>query len=621
MHPDKMPLKGIPLIRALFERFSHNWRSFLAIHVVVNVLIFLVLAPLSAVLLRAAISLSGDAALSDQDILFFILSPAGFVAFILLASLFSIIVFLEYAALMICARAAEQGRASTASQTLGTLAARAPRLFRLALMILLRVLLTLLPYVALVGVIYGWLLTDYDINYYLAVKPPEWIKALALAGVVLVALAVHLVHLVTGLIFSLPLVLSGARPAESIRASREAARGHRLSIARAVLGWLIMGVALAAASSVLVAWAGKALVPLAAGSIKALLVAMGSVSLLGFMASFLVAFFTTAMLSLLILWLFDVRGLVSEAAEEQAVAPGAGSAYSPGRKTLLVGLLAGFVLALFLVQQLLDELEFENPTTVMAHRGASGLAPENTMAAIELAIDSGAGWVEIDVQESADGEVVVIHDRDLKKIGGVALEVATSTLREMQQVDIGSWYAPEFSDQRIPTLRQVLETCRGKIRVNIELKYYGAQVMLEQRVADLVDSLGMADQVVIMSLSLPGIREMSRVRPGWTTGLLSSVSLGDLSQLDVDFLAINAKGATRPLIRHIHSQGKKVMVWTVNDAVGMASMASRGVDAIITDEPALAVAVVQQVEDLEPTQRLLLQLADVFQQPALLVEQ
>ena len=293
----------------------------------------------------------------------------------------------------------------------------------------------------------------------------------------------------------------------------------------------------------------------------------------------------------------------------------------PGRRILAVLMLAALLGSMFFVHAQVANLQLENRTEIVAHRGASAAAPENTVAAVERAIESGAQWVEIDVQETADGEVVVIHDRDLKKIGGVPITVAGSTLKELQQVDIGSWFGPEFSDQRIPTLRQVLQLCKDEIKVNIELKYYGAQVQLEKRVAEIVDAAGMADQVVVMSLSLPGIRKMRQVRPQWSLGLLSSVAVGDIAALDVDFLALNAKSTSRHLIRRIHANGKKVMVWTVNDTLGMSSMAARGVDSIITDEPALGVSVMQQWEQLEPSQRLLMQLADIFGRPSLYQDQ
>jgi glycerophosphoryl diester phosphodiesterase len=281
----------------------------------------------------------------------------------------------------------------------------------------------------------------------------------------------------------------------------------------------------------------------------------------------------------------------------------------------------GFVAALLLAWLLVERLQFENATEVMAHRGASAAAPENTIAAIQGAIEAGAQWVEIDVQESADGQVVVIHDSDLKKIGGSALTVAGSTLQQLQQVDIGSWFGPEFTDQRIPTLKEVLELCKDHIKVNIELKYYGKQVRLEERVAEVVEQTGMSGQVMFMSLSYDGIQVLHRLRPDWKVGLLSSVAVGNLADLDVDFLALNGRAASRHLIRQAHKRGKQVMVWTVNDAVAMASMTGRGADALITDEPALAGEVLEKFGQLEPSQRLLLQLADFFDRPGLYKEQ
>jgi glycerophosphoryl diester phosphodiesterase len=136
-----------------------------------------------------------------------------------------------------------------------------------------------------------------------------------------------------------------------------------------------------------------------------------------------------------------------------------------------------------------------------------------------------------------------------------------------------------------------------------------------------VESAGMEQQVVFMSLDYGGIQRMRKLRPGWKMGLLSSVSLGNLGRLDIDFLALNARSASRSRIRHIQESGKQIMTWTVNDAIGMSSMFNRGVDVIITDQPALAVSILKQRADLQPAQRLLMQLADLFDQPALYTEQ
>jgi glycerophosphoryl diester phosphodiesterase len=606
----------------LIRRLRANWTRFLAIHVAVSVLVFTILTPLATALLRLSVSLSGKAALSDQDILFFFLSPAGFLALLLLGSVFSIIIFLGHAALLVVAGSVQAGRAATVKQVLLFLTGRMAGLFQLAVLVLLRALLNLLPFVLLVLLLYQLMLSDYDINYYLAEKPPEWKWAIALGGVIAAACGANLLRLFVNWVFCLPLMLfSGRSPMQALADSQSAAREDRVVIAAWLLTWLLAGLLLTGVVSGLLTLAAMYLIPGAAASVKTLLLALGGVSLVGFLLYFAVTFTVSSWLSLLIMKLFDERGLKAELAPGTLAEATAAHPLLADRRVVGWALLAGFVAALLLTWLLVERLQFDSSTEVIAHRGASAAAPENTIAAVQIAIDSGAQWVEIDVQETADGHVAVIHDSDLKKIGGSALTVAGSTLEQLQQVDIGSWFGAEFADQRIPTLEEVLLLCKGRIGVNIELKYYGKQVRLEQRVAEIVERTGMMEQVMFMSLSYDGIQILHGLRPEWKVGLLSSVALCRLAELDVDFLALNGRAASRNLIRQAHKMGKQVMVWTVNDPVAMASMIGRGADALITDEPELAVTVLEHFEQLEPTERLLIQLADLFDRPGLYREQ
>jgi glycerophosphoryl diester phosphodiesterase len=214
--------------------------------------------------------------------------------------------------------------------------------------------------------------------------------------------------------------------------------------------------------------------------------------------------------------------------------------------------------------------------------------------------------VEIDVQESADGEVVVIHDSDLKRVGGSPLRIWEATLLEMQQVDVGGWYGPEFSGQRVPTLEQVLELCRGRAMVDIELKYYGHNDRLEERVAEIVERTGMEDQIVLMSLANDLVLSMKALRPRWTVGLLTAKVVGDLTTRDADFLAVHIGIASPRFLRRAHAAGKEVYVWTVNDRLNMSRMISRGVDGLITDYPALARQVIEERAEMNPAERLML---------------
>ena len=264
---------------------------------------------------------------------------------------------------------------------------------------------------------------------------------------------------------------------------------------------------------------------------------------------------------------------------------------------------------------LLNGIRIQDDVLIVAHRGAAGKAPENTLASVRQAIQDGADWVEIDVQESRDGEVVVIHDSDFMKLAGVDLKVRDGALQQIRSIDVGSWFDPAFSAERVPTLQEVLETTRGKARVVIELKYYGFDEKLEQRVVDIVEQTGRTADVAIMSLKYDGIRKVRTLRPEWVIGLLSARAIGDLTTLDSDFLAVNTGMATPGFVRRAGSAGKQVLVWTVNDPLTVFRMMSLGIDGVITDEPEMARRILEQRAGMNPVERLLVHAAIIFGQP------
>jgi glycerophosphoryl diester phosphodiesterase len=144
--------------------------------------------------------------------------------------------------------------------------------------------------------------------------------------------------------------------------------------------------------------------------------------------------------------------------------------------------------------------------------------------------------------------------------------------------------------------------------VLIELKYYGHDKMLEQRVVDIVEEMGMTDQVRVMSLKYEAVQKLKSLRPDWKVGLLATATVGNLPALDADFLAVNMARASIELVRDARSAGKEVYVWTVNNPLSMSHMASLGVSGLITDEPALAHEVLEQRTALGAAERLVLAL-------------
>jgi glycerophosphoryl diester phosphodiesterase len=511
----------------------------------------------------------------------------------------------------------EDGENKSVIRILYFLAERAPSLFNLALRLLTVALLSLIPFLLALALVYFLLLGEYDINYYLAVRPREWQLAVGAGVLISVAATLYFARLFVGWIFCLPLLLfNGLSAPAAVKASQSYARGRRWQIAAWLAAWLLFGVLLSTGVAALIGAAGSSLIPLAGNSINNLLLILAAVALGAWLLSFAVSFFEASMLGLInfALYLGTEAGqsdVADFSADAESRVP-----FRLGGRLIAAGLLAGTIVSFVLLSIQVQGLDFEIETEIIAHRGASFAAPENTLAAVEAAIEAGADWVEIDVQQTLDDEIVVIHDSDLKKVGRVPLTVAGSSASELREVDVGSWFGEEFGDQRVPLLSEVLELCRDRVGVNIELKYHGGEREMERQVAEIVEAAGMEDQVVVMSLSHAAVRTFRRLRPDWTVGLLSTVVLGDMAGLDVDFLAINGRAASRNLVRHAQGHGKKILVWTINDSVGMSTMILRGVDGIITDEPAMAVSVLEQKRELETYQLILLQLADIFDQPS-----
>jgi glycerophosphoryl diester phosphodiesterase len=243
---------------------------------------------------------------------------------------------------------------------------------------------------------------------------------------------------------------------------------------------------------------------------------------------------------------------------------------------------------------------------VTAHRGHARAAPENTLSAMRKAIESGADYAEMDVQLTADGTVVLLHDRDLRRVAGVSRRLDELSFAEVRQLDVGGWFGPAFSGERVPTLVEVMDLCRGKIRLNIELKVFGSDRRLAQKVADIVREHHFESDCLVTSLDYDALLEAKRHNARLRTGLTVAHALGDVSRLEVDALSVRADFLSDEVLRAAHRLGREVHVWTVNDARQMTQLMKRGVDNIITSDPDLAVHVRSQWISLTEAERLLL---------------
>jgi glycerophosphoryl diester phosphodiesterase len=588
------------------------WKELAVTDVIYKVIAFVVLIPLASFLFPLFLALSGRSVLVDQDILIFFSGPVGWICLVVVGAVRISVVALEQTALMTIACAATQGQSVGVRHALQFTGKHAWRVVLVTGRMIAVSLLAAAPFLAAVGLTYFALLTKHDINYYLHERPAVFWVAAAVIGSIVSGLVAVLVRLAVGWAFALPVLLfENIATSDALRISRERVHGHRWTIARWILGWFLAMTALSAAGTGIAGFLGHVFLPTVAESLWVLVLSMGAVLVFWGIMSFIVTLVSAVTFALVLVNLYvrlGCRGRVYVPELDRAESVG-GIVFRFSGRTVLAVSVAAIVLAAAAGALVVSRAGSEDHTEITAHRGASGVAPENTLVAVELAIRDGADWIEVDVQESADGQVVVVHDRDLKRLAGVALDICEATTDDLEKIDVGSWFAREFSDQRVPTLSQVLALCKDEVRVNIDLKYYGHGQNLEQRVIELVEAHGMASDVVIMSLEYEGIRKVKSLRPQWRVGLLAAATVGDVTKADVDFLAVNIRLATRRFIRLAHSRGKDVYVWTVNDPATMSCMIGRGADSIITDEPGLARSVLRQRARMSSVERLLVEVA------------
>ncbi|MEB3329842.1 MAG: glycerophosphodiester phosphodiesterase family protein [Candidatus Sericytochromatia bacterium] len=227
---------------------------------------------------------------------------------------------------------------------------------------------------------------------------------------------------------------------------------------------------------------------------------------------------------------------------------------------------------------------------VMGHRGAMGHAPENTMASFRLAHALGVEAIELDVHLTADGVLVVHHDETLDRTTDGTGELAALTLAQLQQLDAGRWFAPEFAGERIPTLEEVLGWARGiQLPVVIELKRNpNVQAVVAAAVA-LVDRLGAAGEVAFISFDHVVTLGLKQARPGWCTGVLYAGRPVDAIHLatsaQADGLLPNFAFVERDLVEAAHAAGKWVGCWAPNTERELTYALRQGVDMIGTNFP------------------------------------
>jgi glycerophosphoryl diester phosphodiesterase len=230
-----------------------------------------------------------------------------------------------------------------------------------------------------------------------------------------------------------------------------------------------------------------------------------------------------------------------------------------------------------------------------AHRGASAHAPENTLAAFELAARQGAPAIEFDVKLTSDRHVIIIHDQTLDRTTNGSGSVTKQPLAALRELDAGSWKSAEFRGEKIPLLDEVLEAVGKKVLINIELTNYATPIDgLVPEVAALVEKHALQQRIIFSSFYFTNLLAARRLLPTVPCGqLIQAGSAGWWQRTAARFMAVDAEhpylsDVNAALVQRIHARGRRVQVWTVNDPADMRRLCACGVDGIFTDDPLVA---------------------------------
>jgi glycerophosphoryl diester phosphodiesterase len=226
---------------------------------------------------------------------------------------------------------------------------------------------------------------------------------------------------------------------------------------------------------------------------------------------------------------------------------------------------------------------------ISSHRGNSHVAPENTIPALENAILADSDYAEIDIRQTKDGVLVLLHDNNLLRTAGVNRYIWELTKAELDEMDVGSWFGIEYMNTHIPTLEEVLIHCKGRIKLNIEIKLNNKTNQLEEQLVQLIEDYDYINQCIVSSSNYKALTKVKQLNDKIKTGYILSAAYGNFYSQDyIDFFSIKSSFVTKNVVEQAHSLGKEIHVWTVNSTKEIERMKSIGVDCVITDNPTLA---------------------------------
>ncbi|MBF2535566.1 glycerophosphoryl diester phosphodiesterase membrane domain-containing protein [Listeria marthii] len=309
----------------------------------------------------------------------------------------------------------------------------------------------------------------------------------------------------------------------------------------------------------------------------AVLLAGVTLTILQVIGFFVAGIFQGIIAQLLVKNAFDLDGQSASVSRSQ---------FPHKKRFVIAGIIVFLIFSSFNIYAVNATL-YEPNTKIIAHRGDTMNAVENTVEAIESAAKAGADYSEIDIQETKDHQFVVFHDMTLRRLAGSSKRVADMTLKELQQTKVTSG---DYSSH-IASFNEIIQTAKkNKIDLLVEVKLHGGESsdMVERLVA-LLKKEKVTDKYLVQSLNQPVMEKIEQADPTLKTGIILALNIGNLPKTSADFIVLEDFSINKRLLTQAKQNNKMVFVWTVNKEKLMQMYLRKNVDGIITNYPKKAI--------------------------------
>jgi glycerophosphoryl diester phosphodiesterase len=570
----------------------------------------MIISPLSFFVLYQFVKFSGRPSIGNLELTGFFLSIPGIGSIVVFGTLLLAGLYFEICVLLLNLRPTNARIGN--DEILRYLFRNFPRLIQLGLIQISVYLILLLPGAVITLIMMNQKWSGWDLNTLVILKPAIFWEVVVIGLLINGISGFFVIRQFLRWSMALPLLLFYGENLELrslLSKSRELTESRLNEIAQRVIRWFIVQSFISFITLFLLSRSADFILDRVGFSLILAIPATIAILILHFLVVTFLSVILNVSFALILLEIYEkLTGQITVAT--MALENQRWKRYLP-RITLIFFVMTTITLSVWAI--LVNSLDLEDHVEIIAHRAGGALAPENTIAAVKNAIAIQSEWAEIDVQLTRDSQIIVAHDTDLRRLAHVNKTVADCTLAEIELMEVGSAFRPEFRGEKIPTLDSFLEAARGQIRVVIELKPHSIQDAepLAKAVVELLQRRGEVKRHRVCSLSYEAVQAVRRFEPEIELGFIVAQAVGPIEKLDADFFMIDQKMATQRLVERCRASGNRfVLAWTVDDPNKILPLIDNGVAGIITDNPPVIRERYEELRQLSTLGRLLIRVRD-----------